>query len=191
MKALLGHHPWAAHDEHFVAVTHALRSEGAGASEDGTGRGTPLVTVAEPLDASYAKTTDSAGSNGAGPRNVVIGYDQHNGLMTGDVSPTMTSGADRGNRGSAVAVSANQRGEVRERPIHGSLNGSKSGKQYDGVMAGLSVRRLTPVECERLQGFPDGWTDGLSDSARYRCLGNAVCVPVMEWIGRRLMEQAA
>lgn len=52
---------------------------------------------------------------------------------------------------------------------------------------GAWVRRLTPLECERLQGFPDGWTDvGLSDAARYRCLGNAVAVPVVEWIGRRL-----
>ena len=50
----------------------------------------------------------------------------------------------------------------------------------------MAVRRLTPTECERLQGFPDGWTEGLSDSARYRALGNAVCVPVVEWIGKRI-----
>lgn len=50
------------------------------------------------------------------------------------------------------------------------------------------VRRLTPTECERLQGFPDGWTDEQSDSARYRQLGNAVAVPVIEWLGRRIME---
>lgn len=50
------------------------------------------------------------------------------------------------------------------------------------------VRRLMPVECERLQGFPDGWTAGQSDSARYRQTGNAVAVPVAEWIGRWIME---
>ena len=44
------------------------------------------------------------------------------------------------------------------------------------------VRRLTPVECERLQGFPDDWTAGQSDSARYKQMGNAVAVPVVEWI---------
>ena len=49
------------------------------------------------------------------------------------------------------------------------------------------VRRLTPLECERLQGFPDGWTDGLADSHRYKQMGNAVCVPVAEWIGHRLV----
>ena len=49
------------------------------------------------------------------------------------------------------------------------------------------VRRLTPVECERLQGFPDNWTDGQADSARYRQMGNAVAVPVVEWIMRRVV----
>lgn len=49
------------------------------------------------------------------------------------------------------------------------------------------VRRLTPLECERLQGFPDFWTDvdGMSDTQRYRQLGNAVSVPVAYWIGLR------
>lgn len=52
----------------------------------------------------------------------------------------------------------------------------------------IGVRRLTPTECERLQGFPDGWTDGQADTQRYKQLGNAVAVPVAEWIGRRIME---
>lgn len=54
------------------------------------------------------------------------------------------------------------------------------------------VRRLTPLECERLQGFPDGWTDievdgkQASDAARYKALGNSMAVPVMRWIGERI-----
>lgn len=48
------------------------------------------------------------------------------------------------------------------------------------------VRRLTPLECERLQGFPDGWTKGYSDSKRYQWLGDAVAVPVIRWIGEGL-----
>ena len=48
------------------------------------------------------------------------------------------------------------------------------------------IRRLTPEECERLQSFPDGWTEGISDTQRYKCLGNAVTVNVIEAIGRRL-----
>jgi DNA (cytosine-5)-methyltransferase 1 len=55
----------------------------------------------------------------------------------------------------------------------------------------MAVRRLTPVECERLQGFPDNWTrldDSTPDSRRYAALGDAVTVNVAEWIGRRLMQ---
>ena len=51
-----------------------------------------------------------------------------------------------------------------------------------GVLVGEKIRRLTPLECERLQGFPDGWTDILSDSQRYKCLGNAVTVNVIRAI---------
>jgi DNA (cytosine-5)-methyltransferase 1 len=53
------------------------------------------------------------------------------------------------------------------------------------AVSSLGVRRLTPTECERLQGFPDGWTDGQVDSHRYRQLGNAVTVNVAEWLCRR------
>ena len=52
-----------------------------------------------------------------------------------------------------------------------------------------TVRRLTPVECERLQGFPDNWTDGQADSNRYKQMGNAVAVPVVEWIVNRMVAQ--
>jgi DNA (cytosine-5)-methyltransferase 1 len=51
-----------------------------------------------------------------------------------------------------------------------------------------TVRRLTPTECERLQGFPDGWTDGQADSHRYKQMGNAVAVPVVEWIINRIIK---
>ena len=50
------------------------------------------------------------------------------------------------------------------------------------MVATTKVRRLTPLECERLQGFPDGWTGGQSDTHRYKQMGNAVAVPVVEWI---------
>ena len=50
-----------------------------------------------------------------------------------------------------------------------------------------AVRRLTPLECERLQGAPDGWTAGQHDSPRYRQLGNAVAAPVFTWVGTRIV----
>lgn len=70
----------------------------------------------------------------------------------------------------------------------GEYAGSISGSRVDAMSGVNGVRRLTPTECERLQGFPDGWTDGQSNSVRYQQLGNAVCVPVMEWIGKRIAE---
>lgn len=55
------------------------------------------------------------------------------------------------------------------------------------VATNATVRRLTPTECERLQGFPDQWTEGQADSHRYKQLGNAVAVPVVEWIIKRFI----
>lgn len=57
-----------------------------------------------------------------------------------------------------------------------------------GIYDGLRIRRLTPTECERLQGFPDGWTEGISDTQRYKCLGNAVTTNVVTEIGLRLIQ---
>ena len=57
---------------------------------------------------------------------------------------------------------------------------------HQAVSFSTTVRRLTPRECERLQGFPDDWTGDQSDSARYKQMGNAVTANVVEWIGRRL-----
>jgi len=63
-------------------------------------------------------------------------------------------------------------------------------KQSTGVIMDSNVRRLTPVECERLQGFPDDWTAGQSDSTRYKQMGNAVAVPVVEWIVQNIVDVA-
>ena len=76
------------------------------------------------------------------------------------------------------------------------------GEQVQGVTDGYAVRRLMPVECERLQGFPDGWTaipwrgkpaEECPDTPRYKALGNSMAVPVMRWIGERIamVEEAA
>lgn len=65
-----------------------------------------------------------------------------------------------------------------------------------GVAQTMAVRRLTPVECERLQGFPDNYTnipwrkkDESPDGPRYKALGNSWAVPVVRWIGKRIQEQ--
>lgn len=51
----------------------------------------------------------------------------------------------------------------------------------------MKIRRLTPTECERLQGFPDGWTEGVSDTQRYKTLGNAVTVNVIRDIMLKIL----
>ena len=66
--------------------------------------------------------------------------------------------------------------------------------QTPAVMQAMAVRRLTPVECERLQGFPDNYTDiqhkgkATPDGPRYKALGNSMAVPVMRWIGERIAQ---
>lgn len=69
------------------------------------------------------------------------------------------------------------------------------GQVRHGVATSLQVRRLTPVECERLQGFPDGYTNipwrkkpESPDGPRYKALGNSMAVPVMAWIGKRIQQ---
>jgi DNA (cytosine-5)-methyltransferase 1 len=93
---------------------------------------------------------------------------------------------------------------VMVQPVAHTLRGEGFDAGEDGTGRGtpivpvktpaMHVRRLTPVECERLQGFPDGWTDirpggkDTPDSPRYKALGNSMAVPVMRWIGMRIAE---
>ena len=68
---------------------------------------------------------------------------------------------------------------------------------FDDRSTGMIVRRLTPKECERLQGFPDDWTkipyrgkpaEECPDGPRYKAIGNSMAVPVMRWIFERIEE---
>ena len=116
-----------------------------------------------------------------------------------DHSPTITYWPrDRSDAGTDVAVVQPLASDARQTDV--CVYGDKTGPLDTdpgtiGVQHGMSVRRLTPTECERLQGFPDGWTQipwkGKSaadcpDGPRYRALGNSMAVNVMRWIGRRI-----
>lgn len=105
----------------------------------------------------------------------------------GGVSPTLNV---MDNTGESRATVLTVMGEASHALT--SAGGSEDGTgRGTPIIAGTSVqqvRRLTPLECERLQGFPDGWTDEQADSSRYKQMGNAVAVPVVEWILRRLVE---
>ena len=119
----------------------------------------------------------------------------------GDPMFTLQAGARHGVAAYAFQprIARNGRGGMGD--IVNALN-AQSGETGKGdaapcVAASMAVRRLTPVEAERLQGFKDGYTaipwrnrlaEECPDGPRYKALGNSMAVPVMRWIGRRIAE---
>lgn len=102
--------------------------------------------------------------------------------------PTLRSSPSGTNQVPVIAFS---------RDVSGSRGGPSPDSGPSAVTDGYVVRRLMPVECERLQGFPDGWTrvpyrgkpaEECPDTPRYKALGNSMAVPVMRWIGERIQE---
>jgi len=73
-----------------------------------------------------------------------------------------------------------------QRNIKGDYSFTVDSSNTGGILEDMKTRKLTPVECERLQGFPDGWTEGFSDTQRYKMMGNAVTVNVIKAIGNKL-----
>lgn len=282
-------------------VAHSLRAEGFDASEDGTGRGTPLVTVPRPVPVSHTISTqcghateDGTGrgsplvpvpfdttqitsksnySNpqaddpchplaaGAHPPAIAFSSKDH-GADAGEVAPTLRSMGHDGSHANgggqvAVAFRANASFAEQGEDVCGTLNalngravafahqaagaqttlgydpeagtvqtlgahqtpavavkpmdkylggevtisidasyakgcGGTSAAERPVVSSGMQVRRPTPRECERLQGFPDDYTlitvrgKPAADGPRYKALGNSMAVPCMAWIGRRI-----
>jgi DNA (cytosine-5)-methyltransferase 1 len=189
------------------ALSHALNTAngGKGCSEDGTGRGVPII----------AFTAQGHGAD-----------------TTVDLAPPLRAGSHRHSHANAgvvpaIAFAQNSRGELRLESGHGQLAGALStggGKPGQGrpMIAGMAaqpdfvtplrytpkelsasdwsqwrVRRLMPVECERLQGMPDGYTlvpyrgKPTSDSPRYKAIGNSMAVPCVAWLGARLLRAMA
>lgn len=151
------------------------------------------LVIAAPITASYGKQLDNSDRNG-GPPNLIAAHDTGQGWWNqSQIAGTLRSeGENRPSRPSNVvtAFHENKSGQLSEADVLGLRSGASH--SYQGVGGNFGVRRLTPRECERLQGFPDDWTrydsEGkeISDSARYRMLGNAVAVPNARWIGERL-----
>jgi len=158
-------------DEAYNLVAHALRADGFDASEDGTGRGTPIVPVA------CFKSNGTAEQVAAG--------------TPGDVSPTVVSNA-------ANAIAFDMRGRDGGAQFEGphetaNIRAASGGSSRSYVADRWHVRRLTPRECERLQGMPDDWTAIVrgngklaADGPRYKAIGNSFAVNVLRWIGRRI-----
>lgn len=186
-------------------VTHPLRSEGCDASEDGTGRGTPLAVI--PIQ-EFNKRHSGDSSNGVGhgkegdPMFTLQASAQHavayrtagncGPFEQGDKTGALNTATDPSQNIVAfdttqITSEANYSRPVPGDPCHPLAQSAHA----PAVAFARRVRRLTPVECLRLMGLPDNWLDGLnlSDSAKYRMVGNAVAVPVVEWIARRLLQQ--
>lgn len=124
---------------------------------------------------------------------------------TDEVSPTLRAMGHQGshaNAGGQVAVAfvQNTRDEVRLMGGDGQIVGAlaaQTGMKQQAYISDppMAVRRLMPVECERLQGFPDGWTDvpvgkkRAADGPRYKQLGNSWAVPCVTWIARRIQAE--
>ena len=94
-----------------------------------------------------------------------------------------------------VSVRMDYSNILHEEPVTGPLmyGGGTVGVGYAAVRIGYGVRRLTPRECERLMGLPDDWTlvpyrgKPAADGPRYKAIGNSMAVPVMRWIGERIL----
>jgi DNA (cytosine-5)-methyltransferase 1 len=228
--------------EMVVAVAHALTGEGFDASEDGTGRGTPLVptyTLAirgrgESHDLEYrsdgtanALLTPNGGRGGIGVGAIAFDTTQitskanYSNPKPGDPCHPLvalghppaiafdarqsdviqygekTGPLDTNGTSMAIAFSCKDHGADAGdiAPTLRSMGHDGSHANGGGQMAvgsGMQVRRLTPLECERLQGFPDGWTDvpyrgkPASDGPRYKVIGNSMAVNCMSWLGQRI-----
>ena len=170
-------------------LTAAYRS-----SEDGCGRGTPIINTTV----------------------ISVGTDCYNGAITGQVAATMGTSGSSVNAAGPTVMTTTLKATPGDQMPHvaycaekaGTLtvgHGSSAGHQHRmgdnsfliAPIVPMAVRRLTPVECERLQGFPDNWSriswkgkpeEDCPDGPRYKACGNSMAVPVMRWIGERIKE---
>jgi len=174
------------HEAPYIA--HSLRGEGFDASEDGTGRGTPLVSV----------TVPTLVSNG----DAHSGFRDKHGLIAFDTTQ-ITSAANysspkAGDPCHPLAALAHVPAIASIVAQTLTANGGQGGRQDKQPMTvvGQQVRRLTPEECEALQGFPRGYTaiphrgKPAADGPRYKALGNSWAAPCAAWIGKRIQAVA-
>jgi len=195
--------------ETFV-LAHTLRAEGFDASEDGTGRGTNLVPVA------FDTTQITSATNRSNPQPgdpchplaaeghpPAIAFDCKAGGET-SFSIGALPGALRGDGSAgghaAVAFRTNQSGQNGSGTMVERSHALSAAEQPPAVGSVFGVRRLTPTECERLMGVPDGYTaipwrgraaEDCPDGSRYRALGNAYPRPILAWLGERISSDIA
>lgn len=175
--------------ESETLVAHSLRGGGFDASEDGTGRGTPIIPVSvEDWVDSYvycAQCGKYASSTFCNCEDAESKWteESHYGTAMLAAHPP------------AIAFTAKDYGADAEEDLSPTLRSGGHTKSHAnaGVMPAIAnnfaVRRLTPTECERLQGLPDNHTlvsPNDADGPRYKAIGNGMALPVLRWIGERI-----
>jgi DNA (cytosine-5)-methyltransferase 1 len=189
-------------------VSHTLKGEGFDGSEDGTGRGVPVVAFGGGNTSGNIDVAACLTAKGQRIDFEVETFAVH-GTQDPDTNRELahTLGRNNGQENAIVtepftlAIRGRSEGstvEVRNDGTANALltpNGGRAGMGVGAIGWGMQVRRLTPIECERLQGFPDnhtliGWrgknADECPDGPRYKAIGNSMAVPVMRWIGERI-----
>ena len=138
----------------------------------GTG-GNNVPMVAYPMHGAMVGRNDEAGPKGSG--------------FFGENEPSYTLTASSQAR-HGVVIAFDTYNQTTDKVSQTIKAHSANNENIGTVLQNSMVRRLTPLECERLQGFPDHWTEGQTDGHRYKQLGNAVAVPVVNWIIERLVK---
>lgn len=186
----------------YPCVAHALTSEGCDASEDGTGRGTPLTLEVRGRDgervlewrddgAANALRQPNGGRDGLGVGAVCMATGQANAEIVSEGSPSLTTDHDGPPICMAPSFSKRPGQQIATRD-DGSSFAVTTGEPPRLAGAEMAVRRLTPRECERLQGMPDDHTlidwkgKPAPDGKRYAAIGNSMAVNVMRFIGERI-----
>jgi site-specific DNA-cytosine methylase len=153
---------------------------------NGEAYATVLISAVDFYNATLSDTSQTIRAHTATAVNIggVMIFSHTQGL---DIQPSETNSPTLRTGGAGMAVAYDEFNDSIS-DVHHTLRAGT--KQSTGVLDSV-VRRLTPTECERLQGFPDGWTDGQADSNRYKQMGNAVAVPVVEWIISRMVGEVS
>lgn len=176
---------------HLVVTPLALRGRGGGSqlevgseagpfhtlrAGDGGSSRSALVAISTRGHHTHTLTAEGfdAGEDGTGRGTPIIAA-----TLTAGMSSSGVSAPGRRNEDDVNLVAFDGTG----------ITPTLAGSRPHAIASDTQVRRLTPLECERLQGFPDGWTAGQADSPRYRQMGNAVAVPVFEWVARRVIAE--
>jgi len=176
-------------------TTYPVAGTLGGSSQSGGFRTTDLdnsgaFVVADTVTSKWAKGT--GGPAGDEVQNLVavsVSENQQGQLRTGDIAGALAGGGGKPGQGyqAVLRMREGKAGGGKGPLIREDQSMTLATANDQALFDGPAVRRLTPTECERLQGFPDGWTDGHADTQRYKMLGNAVAVPVVEWIARRIV----